>query len=452
MAVVGSRAAHVERAGATWAFRGAAWVVVYALVAVVPLTFALIDAPAGRGFWRDLSVGLGFVGLSMLGLQFAVTARIKPISSPYGLDALLGYHRLISFVATAFIVAHPLILVLEDGRVLQLFNPVTAPWRARLGLVALVAVLAIVITSVWRTRLGLRYETWRVVHGALAVAAVGSALGHVGLVGYYVSTAWKAWLWIAMSVTLVGLLGWVRVVKPLRMLAHPYRVTRVDRETDDIWTVVLRPHGHEGLRFQAGQFAWLTIGNSPFDVEEHPFSFSSSAERPDELAFTIKSLGDFTSEIGEVEPGTTAYVDGPYGIFTTDRNEAPGFVFVVGGIGITPVMSILRTLADRADPRPVLLVYADTAHEAMAFRDELARLERALDLEVVHVLEEPHEGWEGEVGYVTEELLERVLPEARERHEYFVCGPPPMIRAVSQGLGARGVPSGRIHAERFDLV
>jgi ferredoxin-NADP reductase len=127
-------------------------------------------------------------------------------------------------------------------------------------------------------------------------------------------------------------------------------------------------------------------------------------------------------------------------------------VFVVGGIGITPVMSILRTLADRADRRPVLLVYADTAHEVMAFRDELARLERVLDLEVIYVLEEPHEGWQGEVGYVTEELLERVLSESRERYEYFVCGPPPMLSAVSQGLRARGVAPGRIHAERFDLV
>ncbi|HSL11862.1 MAG TPA: oxidoreductase, partial [Actinomycetota bacterium] len=155
------------------------------------------------------------------------------------------------------------------------------------------------------------------------------------------------------------------------------------------------------MRFQPGQFAWLIVGHSPFDVEEHPFSLSSSAERPDEICMTIKELGDFTSEISDVEPGTTAYVDGPYGVFTTDRNEAPAFAFVAGGVGITPVISMLRTLADREDRRPLTLVFADATWDGMVFRDELERLRERLDLEVVYVLAEPHEGWEGETGHVT---------------------------------------------------
>ena len=133
MAAVQTRSIHAGRSGAEWGAQSAAWIAVYALVAIAPLVFAVVDAPAGRGFWRDLSVALGFVGLAMLGLQFAITARIRPVTSPYGLDAVLQYHRLISIVATVFIVAHPTILVIRDTAMFALFNPVTAPWWRERG-------------------------------------------------------------------------------------------------------------------------------------------------------------------------------------------------------------------------------------------------------------------------------------------------------------------------------
>jgi 3-phenylpropionate/trans-cinnamate dioxygenase ferredoxin reductase subunit len=255
----------------------------------------------------------------------------------------------------------------------------------------------------------------------------------------------------------VGLLAYVRGVKPWLELRRPYVVAEVKPERGTAWTLTLRPEGHGGMTFHPGQFAWLTLRSSPFADREHPFSFSSSAEDPNRLGFTIRALGDFTGQIGEVRPGERVYLDGPHGAFTTDRHDhAAGFVFIAGGVGITPIMSILRTLADRGDCRPLALIYANRDWEGVTFREEIEALRTTgrLDLRVVYVLERPPEGWDGERGFVTAEVLRRHLPRSERRNVYevFMCGPQPMMDAVERALIGLGVDMGDIHTERFNLV
>jgi predicted ferric reductase len=115
---------------------------------------------------------------------------------------------------------------------------------------------------------------------------------------------------------------------------------------------------------------------------------------------------------------------------------------------------MLRTLADRADRRPLLLIYANNRWEDVTFRQEIEALQQQLNLRVVHVLLDPPEGWQGERGFVTQDLLARHLPAERKCNVYeiFVCGPKPMMDAVEKALTELGVPLGDFHSERFDLV
>jgi predicted ferric reductase len=436
--------------------RGILWVQVYLLVSVAPLVFALLgDTPPGRDFLTELSVALGFVGLSMLGLQFVLTARFGNVAAPYGMDVVIRFHRGISMVAFGFILAHPILLFVTDPATLELLRFWDAPWRARFALLSLVGLIAIVVTSVRREQLRLSYEVWKVAHGVLAVGVVATALLHVQLVGYYVSTTWKQVLWVAMTAALLGVLGWVRIVAPILQFRRPWEVVSVEPAGGDAWHLTVRPVDHPGLEGALpGQYAWLVVGASPFSVEEHPFSISNDAEHPEGVVrFTIKELGDWSSTVKDIEPGTRAYVEGPYGVFSPDRAEAPGFVFVAGGVGITPVLGILQTLAARGDKRPMTVVHADKSVDDLTGSDELAELQERLDLEVVTVLEDPPEGWDGDVGLPDADLLDRVAPDRqRERFQYFVCGPPPMLDAVEASLEERGVPIENIQVERFALV
>jgi predicted ferric reductase len=435
--------------------RAIVWIGLYVAVGIAPLVLALLgDRPPGRDLITDVSVGLGFVGLSLMGLQFVLIGRFQAVAGAFGDDAVIGFHRHMGSVAFVMILAHPVLLFLTDTPMGRLLNPVTAPWRARFAVAATVLLIALVATSVWRKRLRIRYEVWQVLHGVLSIAVVGLALAHIQMVGHYVNEPWKQMLWTLMSLAFVGLLGWVRVVRPIIRLGRPWEVAQVRSERGGAWTIKLRPIGHAGISFQPGQFGWIIVGRSPFATTQHPFSFSSSAEVGDgTVEMTIKAAGDFTSTIGDVTVGTKAWVDGPHGVFTPDRNEGPGFVLIGGGVGITPLMSILRTMADRDDRRPVLLVVGNPKLEEATFLEEIDALTGRLDLRIVHVLQHPDPSWTGETGFIDAELLRRHLPPRAERQQYFVCGPPPMLDALEAALGDElGIPIDHIHTERFEFV
>ena len=219
----------------------------------------------------------------------------------------------------------------------------------------------------WRTKLRLRYETWHLLHLVLAVAAVAAGLAHMVGWSFYLHDPWKRALWMALTLLALGLLSYVRIVKPLFLLRRPYRISEVRQERGETFTLVMQPDGHSGFRFRSGQFGWLTVWGSPFKISAHPFSFSSSAAVEDgRVAMSIRNLGDFTSQIHRVPIGRRVYIDGPYGAFTMG-NPADLHVLVAGGVGITPMISMLRTLADEGDKRPVMLLYGSKTWKRSPF-------------------------------------------------------------------------------------
>jgi predicted ferric reductase len=353
-----------------------------------------------------------------------------------------------------FVLAHFAVLWFAYPEALGSMNPLEAPLHMTAGRGALVLFLVITVTSQWRKQLRIDYDYWRFAHSVLAVIAVVLAIVHVDGVGYYIAGPWMRPLWIGYSAFWVLLIVHIRVIKPVRLLSKPYHVVENIDERGQAKTLTLAPDGHDGVRFKPGQFAWLTIGSKPHRFREHPFSFSGSAEAADgRVSFTIKALGDFTGTVDEFRAGDTAFVDGPYGVFTLDRYpDAPGALFIAAGVGITPIMSMLRTLADRRDRRPFTLVYANPKWDDVIFRDELATLPERLNLKIVHVLEEPPDDWDGAEGLITRELLESLLPEHAANFEYFVCGPKPVCDSAYEWLRANRIPAQRIHFELFDMV
>ncbi len=435
---------------------GVSWIGAYLIIILLPLLILLFYPPTPnneRSFWLEFSAALGFIGLAMMAMQFALTARLKYVEASYGIDLILQFHRYTSIVAFFFILVHPIIVFVDNPETLQLLNFIQAPWRARAAVIAILALIAIIVTSIWRQQLKIPYEPWRTAHGILAVITVGLGLGHAIGVGNYLGFFWKAVLWSGIAIAALWLLIYVRLIKPYFMLKKPYLVEAVVPQRGDVWNLILRPRGHEGMHFQPGQFAWLTLEISPFRMREHPFSFASSAENPDKIEFGIKAVGDFTNTIKDVKPGTKAFLDGPYGVFTTDRYEnTAGFVFIAGGIGITPIWSMILTLAERNDERPLLLIYASKSWEDITYREEIEILKDKLDLTVVHVLKEPPEDWKGENGYVDKELLKRYIPKRPATRNYFICAVPKMMDQVEKALHELEVPVTNIHMEHYNLV
>jgi predicted ferric reductase len=432
---------------------GVFWIVLYLMVILSPLVVMVVwPTPTSRSFWVEFSLGLGFVGLVQIAVQFVLIARYQALTAPYGIDLILMYHRQIGFVAIALLVAHPILLVLENPALLALLNPLGGTTASRVGNGALYALILLGLVSVFRRQLGLSYELWRVSHALLGITALVLSHVHIHLAAHYTETPWKEQALIALSAVLVASFAYLRLVKPARLARAPYQVVAVTPEGGRTWSLAIAPRGHSGLEFRPGQFAWLKLGASAYTLDEHPFSFTSSAEARGRLEFGIKELGDFTNTIGQVALGTTVFVDGPHGAFSPDTEPAAGYVFFAGGAGIAPFISILRTMADRDDQRPITLFYGSRRWEATPYRGVIDALRTRLQLTVVHVLEEPPEDWTGETGFIDAGVLQRHLPRAGIERLHLLCGPGPMIESVEAALREHGVPMQWIQSERFDLV
>ena len=436
----------------SFALRGALWIVVYLLAVLAPL-FALLfgQHPPARNFWTEYSVAIGYAGLAMMGLQFGLTARFRFVTQPWGEDVIYHFHRQISLVAVALVLAHPVILFALRPERLAALNIVTASWRARYANLSVYALVLMVVLSLWRTNFRMRYETWHATHLALAVAAIATGLLHVIGWSFYHRSPLKSGLWLGLVGFWIALLLYTRLVRPLFLLRRPYRVVAVRPERGDSVTLSMSPDGHDGLHFSPGQFAWLSTV-SPFRITGHPFSFSSSADRTDgQVEMTIRNLGDFTATVASMPLRSRVWVDGPYGAFTMGR-AADLHVLIAGGIGITPMMSMLRTLADRGDQRRIILLDGNRDWESITFREELTDLHTRLNLTVVHILAEPPADWTGDQGTLTVDIVRRHVPPPFATHEYFICGPGPMMDAAEATLAALGVPLAKYHSERYDFA
>jgi predicted ferric reductase len=254
---------------------------------------------------------------------------------------------------------------------------------------------------------------------------------------------WLRGFWILMAciyavVLVYRLWNWHYVRR------HPLNVAEVSQETHDAWSLYFEGKHRE---YEPGQFMILQLVRDGKVSEPHPFTISSSPSR-ERLSVTVKSSGDFTSTIGDTKISDTAYVDAPYGVFTFFGHDSGHFVFIAGGIGITPFISALRYMYDTKMKRDITLIFGNKTEKDIVFRGELEKMATEMaGLKVVHVMSE-QDDWSGEKGNIGAELLERHVDNLQDS-QFFLCGPFQMIVAVEKTLRGLGVPKKRIHYERF---
>ena len=166
-------------------WQAAGMVLGYLLLAAAPMLVAYLGPlPEPRPFWVEFGVGLGFVGMGILGLQFLLTGRFRNVASSVGLDTMLQFHRQVGLIAFGFILAHPAILFATDPTYLAYLDPRVNLPRA-LALSGVLAVLVLLlVTTLWREQLRMSYEWWRTGHGVLALFVILIGLAHGLQVGH----------------------------------------------------------------------------------------------------------------------------------------------------------------------------------------------------------------------------------------------------------------------------
>ncbi|KUJ73348.1 hypothetical protein AVO45_14785 [Ruegeria marisrubri] len=428
---------------------------VYLGALLAPVALAVLQGIPPRSLWDELATGAGLLATAILLVEFPLSGRFRVISRRIGMDVTMRWHQLLGRVALVLALIHPFLYRAERNPAYpwDTTRQLTLSWQPETilpGAMAWFLLPVLVGLALSRSAPGKRYEKWRLGHGLTALAVAGFAIWHALAAGRYSADPALAALWLGLGGIAVLSLLRVYLFAPLARLRRPWRVTRIGRVAERTWEMVLTPEGHDGLRYEAGQFAWLQVGRSPFSVNDNPFSIASAPSEGPEIRFVIKELGDFTRSLGTIAAGTRAYLDAPFGHLTLSGQTAPGIALIAGGVGIAPMLGLLRELRAQGDPRPVTLLYGNRAASQIVDGEELAAMEQAGRLRLVHVLSEPPEGWQGEVGMVDRRILEKVFDDSAQKDWVFVlCGPPAMLDSVRRDLVAMGVPPRQILSEAF---
>ena len=428
----------------------------YVAFCLVPLGVAAMQHVAPADSWELAAAALGMIGLGAMAVQFVTSGRFEILSGHLGIDKIMAFHKIAVWWILLALVLHPLAYVLPTW----LENPelgaermlayLTLP-RYRSGVVALGALTLLLASSTLRQLVSWRYEHWRAAHVILALVAVGGGLHHAVAAGRFSATgAVQAYWWVvggAVIAVMLALYGW----RWLNLHRRPWRLESVTKLADRLWELDIRPApGTPPLRYRAGQFVWMTVGTRRFPLFDHPFSIAGSPTRPG-LSLIVKEAGDFTGQIGRLPPGMKIGIDGPYGDFTLEEHGSDGILLLAGGVGIAPVMGLLRDLLARGDTRPVRLGYAAGQPENFACLAEIAAAQACLDLEVTLLSETGGPDWDHPIGRLDRDRLSGMLAGLDPaRTTALICGPGPMVTAVSDALLDLGMPMEKIVFERFD--
>ncbi|MFE6946454.1 ferredoxin reductase family protein [Streptomyces chartreusis] len=428
------------------AARWALWT--FALANVVIVEFLFITAGSGSNGTLSIAKFFGLHAGMLVMLQLLLVARLPWLDRRIGMDRLTVWHRWVGFLLLWSILAHAAFVVLGYARldntsVLATYLALRSVPASLLGMLAAVLVVLVAVISTRYLRRRLRYETWHALH-LLLYLAVGASFVHELLeTTTFKSSApariywWGMWL-LSFGALLVGRIG----VPLWRNAYHRFQVEAVDPESDNVVSVRVTGRHLDRLPARAGQFfIWRFPGHHHWWLA-NPFSLSAAPDGRS-LRLTAKAVGVTSAGLRNVPVGTRAYLEGPYGAFTSLHRTRPGVLLIAGGMGITPI----RALLEEDLTGDVVVLYRVRSEGEAVLVDEVRQLitDRGGRL---HLL--IGQTKEGALPFEPDSLR-ALVPDVTGR-DVYVCGPPAMTAAVLSSLRRLKVPSQQVHAEKFSLA
>jgi ferredoxin-NADP reductase len=209
------------------------------------------------------------------------------------------------------------------------------------------------------------------------------------------------------------------------------KFTKIIRHTESV--VSLRIEKPPDFEYAAGQFMYITF-NSSLGVKRKHLTISSSPSEPFLEVTKMLTGSDFCKGLLEKKPGDRLKMEGPYGDFIIDVDYSI-IGMICGGIGITPLRSMLKFCADRSSNYDIILIYSNKTVDGIAFKVELDSLmgKEDFNLKVYYTLTQPQISWEGESGRISKEMIKKLIPDSRSRI-FYVSGPPQMVDDICDML------------------
>jgi predicted ferric reductase len=383
----------------------------------------------------------GLVGLTLFALTFILTTRLKFIEKYFGgLDKVYKTHHLMGAVAFVLLLFHPILLVLKfipsNFRQAMVFLlPSTLP--VNLGIIALLSMALLIVLTLY---ISMKYQNWKLSHKLMGIVFF-IALLHI----FLITTDIMVYPILKYYMIIIALIGSVSYIYGsfLRFKIKksiPYLLESIG--VKGLFTILnLKPKNNK-LLFQPGQFVFVKIISNKITKETHPFSIASSPT-DNNLRLAIKNIGDYTSTLKEITKGTEVGIEGPYGEFgSIDYSKEQ--IWVAGGIGITPFLSIIsEIISTKKITKKITLYYCVKNNGEAIFLDELNNsMAKINSSEIIPWFSD-------EKGIIRIEDIEKT--NKIFDNNFLICGPPRMMKSLSEQLIKKGISKSNIHMENFDL-
>jgi predicted ferric reductase len=408
-----------------------------------------------------ISTIAGTFAYTWLSYQFILSAHPKFIVKQFGMDKTYRFHGIMAGVSLTLGLIHFLI-----RRLYLIPNPAWGLYALILfALISGMAALFLLNTRLreiqWIERLrqfveekvGFKRHYSVVAHNLSLVAATllfihvlnSSASDHSPYVRFLLITLY-----------VLGLVFWLyhQIVRRFQLQQGAFQVIENRVENSNVRSLHLKPLQGKIFDYKPGQFTFISVQNGRISKEPKPYTIASSPSNPDEIEFVIKNSGEYTSQLQHVLVGDEVHVNKPFGIFSHLNHPAEkDLVFVAGGIGITPFLSMLRWIKDNDPQRKVILLWGCRYSDDVIKQREFSEFEESMiNFEWRLVLSDESD-FDGETGFFDTEKLNRLAVSKVnvKTTGFYVCAPPAMMNIVGSALQELGVPKSQTHYEKFSF-
>ncbi len=420
----------------------------FIVLILTPVVLWLADAGLEATFLKSPGGAIASLGkasalaaLTAFALMPILAMRHRFIEQLFGgLGTVYKLHRNIGKIIFILIFAHPILLL--GGRMVSGRSFVTAwDWASLVvisGLTALAVINGLILIALYAQ---IKHQKWIKFHRVLGWFL--PVLFFHALVARSQVVTVKPLLIFTLVLGMLGFVAFLyRSVFTLFVHRYRYVIAEVNHPSPSVTELLLKPE-RVSMTYTPGQFAFVSFDSDVVDKEPHPFSFTTGNNGP-YLRFAVKDLGDDTAKYKNLTPGTKVLVEGPYGKFDYKASKNRDQVWIAGGVGITPFLSMARSLNENNDYKIHLFYAADKLEDAVFLRELMAikkTLPDTFNLTLVN------RQWSG---FLSADILSGQVSDLNKK-DYFICGPPPMMKAVRASLNNLGVSSSRIHSEEFSM-
>lgn len=403
-----------------------------------PTHYEKIDVATFLYLFGKFAGVISFLFLSIL-IFSGDTARF--FDKFLGIDRIIKFQRKFSLVTLFFVLTHPIFFMISSGSILPLIIPDFSMLPLSMGILSLYIYILIIIASTLYKRIS--YTAWQYLH-VLTYILFGFAMYHAYFIGSDSHHFAIRALYSTSLVMIVSGIIYRTQYKIRKIFAPKFLVKEIIKETKDSFTLVLK--SDKIFNFDAGQFCFLQLRKDKL-YARHPFTISSAPNK-NELRFTIKITGKFTKALSELKSDEEVLVDGPFGVFTV-KDNSKNLVFVAGGVGITPFVSILEDQIQKGNKQNTTLLYASKTTDEIILKSQIDSINTNWFKKIFFVSNQENiNNPEIQSGRINIDTITKYVNDIKNSI-FYICGPESMKNNIKIGLRNLGVKNNQIIVEDF---